>query len=185
MIWALSQSLQSVNLHCSIASLSFSISISLFVSIVLPVFRAPVNNPFKSHLLCSLITLSIPIHGCHSCRRIKPVIPSLLSRSHLLIFAVSLPTLHPALICLPLPFSPISSLPSLPLSHSVSSSLPICMQKERDIFSLFMWSTERDCVENCLSFDKDAMCRICLLIIICCKSAMMDDTFRCMPLTFK
>lgn len=84
---------------CQYIGTSLSASFALFLSIALPVFRAPVNKLFKPHLLCSLITHAIFIHGCHS-RRHKAIIPSLLSLPHLLIFAALLPTLLPTLIFL-------------------------------------------------------------------------------------
>ena len=124
-----------------------SASSPLFLSIVLPVFRGLVNKPFKPHLLCSLITHAIFIHGCHSCRHIKAIIPSLLSSSHsflcspslissssLLSFLLSCPL---SSFCLPLPFSPTSSLPSLAITHSISRSIPICTYRKSETSSVF------------------------------------------------
>ena len=110
-----------------------------------------------------------------TCAHIKPVIPTVLTLPHLHIFTVSLPPLIPNshlyvshLHFLPFPLCPPSfSFIQSPASHHLHKL------KERDIFSLFMVSTERDCGEKCLSFHRDASCRICLLMIISYKSAIM------------
>lgn len=129
------------------ASLSFSASSPLFLSIVLPVFRGLVNKPFKPHLLCSLITHAIFIHGCHSCRHIKAIIPSPLGSSHSFLCSPSLISSSSPLsfllsyplssFCLPLPFSQTSSLPSLAITHSIPRSIPICAYRKSETSSVF------------------------------------------------
>lgn len=146
---------------------------------------------FSPHFLCSAVTLSILAHGCHSCTHIKTAVLSLLptslsalshspphrrrspssshpnshlhaSRFHFLLFP----------FC-PTPFSLIHS-PALHHLHKL---------KERDISSLFMRPSMGDCGEKCLSFHRNATCRICLLMIISFKSALMMH-FN-MPLTLR
>ena len=111
-----------------------ALPLSLLLPIVVPVVRGPVNKPFKPHLLCSLITHAIFIHGCHSRRHIKAAIPSLLSSSPPLSFLLSSPL---SSFCLHPPFSPTSSLPSFPLTHSVSSSVAICVHRNSETVSVF------------------------------------------------
>lgn len=145
---------------------------------------------FSPHFLCFTVTLSILAHGCHSCTHIKAAVPSLLptslsalSRSphHQRSPSSSHPNFYVHASCFhfllvpfyPTPFSLIHS----PASHHLHKL------KERDIFSLFMPLTMRDWGEKCLSFHRNATCRICLLMIISLKSALMMHSN--MPLTFR
>lgn len=140
---SLSPSLSALSCHYFSTSLSFSASFPPHCE-----YRDLDNKPFKPHLLCSLITHAIFIHGCHSRRHIKAIIhslfsplptlfccsPSLISLSSLLSSLLSCP---PSSFCLPLPFSPTSSRPSLPLTHSFSCSVPICVYRKSETSSVF------------------------------------------------
>lgn len=121
-------------------------------------YRNLVNKPFRPHLLCSLITHAIFIHGCHSRGRISAIIHSS-PLSRILIFAALFPPppAHPYLSVSHYHFYPrfLSFLP--PFSPVQSPALfPICVDRKSEtslgFFFLPRARIKRDCDGNCLSF---------------------------------
>lgn len=110
-----------------------------FLSLPLPVFRDPLCTPFKPHLLCSIITHHMQYSNMAVTHtdtlRLSFCSLSLISSSLPLSFLLSCPL---SSFCHPLPFSPTSSLPSLPLTHSISSSVPICAHRKSETSSVFL-----------------------------------------------
>lgn len=95
-------------------------------------YRNLVNKPFRPHLLCSLITHAIFIHGCHSRGRISAIIHSF-PLSRILIFAALFPPppAHPYLSVSHYHFYPhfLSFLP--PFSPVQSPApFPICIHRK-------------------------------------------------------
>lgn len=114
---SLSPSLSALSCHYFSTSLSFSASFPPHCE-----YRDLDNKPFKPHLLCSLITHAIFIHGCHSRRHIKAIIHSLFSSLLFPLFFAVLPPSSPYLRC-SLSSSPAH--PHLSVSHFHFLLLPL------------------------------------------------------------
>lgn len=107
-------------------------------------YRNLVNKPFRPHLLCSLITHAIFIHGCHSRGRISAIIHSS-PLSRILIFAALFPPppAHPYLSVSHYQFYPhfLSFLP--PFSPVQSPALfPICVDRKSKTSLVFSHALE-------------------------------------------
>lgn len=107
-------------------------------------YRNLVNKPFRPHLLCSLITHAIFIHGCHSRGRISAIIHSS-PLSCILIFAALFPPppaypylsvshyhFYPHFLSFLPPFSPVQS-PAL---------FPICVHRKSKTSLVFSHALE-------------------------------------------